>query len=109
MKLGCAPFLATQVRGDTAWVGLLYVPAEMRRRGLGRAMFERWARTIPPDVRHIKLLAVNLDGEYPTGFWRKLGFEPADDECGELEIATGYMVRPAPRWCGSPDPPAAAA
>jgi hypothetical protein len=72
-------------------------------------MFERWARTIPPEVRRIKLLAVNLDGEYPTGFWRKLGFELVDEGTSEPEIATGYMVRPALRSAGRSDSPTAAA
>jgi GNAT superfamily N-acetyltransferase len=107
MKLESTPFLATEVRGDTAWVGILYVPVDMRRHGLGRALFERWLRTIPTDVCQIRLFSVNLDGEYPTGFWKKLGFE-IEGEFSETEIATCYMIRPVdaageriPRSCSA--------
>lgn len=74
MRLGSAPFLATRIESDTAWVGLIYVPRELRRNGIGRRMFDRWARSVPEEVRQIRLLPVALDDESPVGFWQRLGF-----------------------------------
>lgn len=99
MQLGTAPFLATRIDGDRAWVSLIYVPRPMRRRGLGRQMFERWARTIPPEVSEIKVLAAEIDDEQPFGFWVKMGFQ-ADDTPEDFIAFPSFLSRPVQRRAG---------
>jgi hypothetical protein len=96
MLLGNAPFIAAHVQGTTAWVDVLYVPAPLRRRGLGRNMFDRWLSTIPSEVTEMKLLAVALDGSSPLAFWRSLGFQREDDPVIVEDFTGVFMTRPAP-------------
>jgi GNAT superfamily N-acetyltransferase len=95
MLLGNTPFMATHVSGDTAWVDPLFVPRDQRNRGWGRRMFAAWVAQLPPFVRKIELLAVDLDGGSPIGFWRKLGFDVEEAEFEEVPETGCYMVKPA--------------
>ncbi|BET67463.1 hypothetical protein ASA1KI_23810 [Opitutales bacterium ASA1] len=93
MQLGAVPFLATRVEGDTAWVSVIYVPRTMRRRGLGRRMIERWAHTIPDEVKEIRLLAAEIDGDSPFAFWESLGFRADPFEPDLCDPTCAYMRR----------------
>lgn len=93
MRLGDTPFLAAHVNGNTAWLDVLFVPAPLRRHGLGRRLFERWLGALPADVRQIQLLAAALDGDSPLGFWRRMGFTVEDADFPEL-FDGSYMSRP---------------
>lgn len=95
MRLGDTPFLATHVSGDTAWVDVLFVPAPLRHHGLGRRLFERWLGALPPGVHQVQLLAVDLDGGSPLGFWRRLGFTVEDADFPEL-FDGSYMIKSLP-------------
>jgi hypothetical protein len=93
MKLEKTPFLATHLSGDVAWIDVLFVPREQRHQGYGRRMFCEWMAKLPATVKKIQLLAVDLDGGSPVGFWRKLGFDV--EEAYFPELMTGcYMVQP---------------
>ena len=75
MIFGNTPFLSAHLVGDTAWVDVIFIPREHHRRGRGRAIFEEWAAKLPASIRRIQLLAADLDGGSPIGFWTKMGFE----------------------------------
>lgn len=92
MKLEKTPFLATHVSGDVAWIDVLFVPEERRRQGFGRRMLCDWLKNLPDTIKKIQLLAVELDGASPIGFWRKMGFEV--EEMYFPELMNGcYMVQ----------------
>jgi len=95
MLLGNTPFLASHLSGDTAWVDVLFVPQEQRRRGWGTRLFADWAKTLPTDVKHIELLAVDLGGGSPVRFWSKLGFEIEDQDFPDVPETGCYMIREA--------------
>ena len=91
MILRNTPFLSSHLCGDTAWVDFLFVPRELQRKGQGRKIFEGWTAGLPATVRRIQLLALELDGESPLGFWLKMGFEADAADFAELFTGT-YMV-----------------
>ena len=93
MKLGKTPFLATHLNDDVAWIDVLFVPKEYRHQGHGRRMVLEWLSKLPATIKKIELLAVDLDGGSPVGFWKKLGFDVEDKYYPE--IMTGcYMSHP---------------
>lgn len=93
MKLGKTPFLATHLTDDVAWIDVLFVPKENRNQGHGRRMVLEWLSKLPATIKKIELLAVDLDGGSPVGFWRKMGFDVEDRYFPE--IMTGcYMSHP---------------
>ena len=93
MKLGKTPFLATHLTDDVAWIDVLFVPQEYRRQGHGRRMVVEWLSKLPATIKKIELLAVDLDGGSPVGFWKKMGFDVEDRYYPE--IMTGcYMSHP---------------
>jgi GNAT superfamily N-acetyltransferase len=92
VHLGPVPFLATRVEGETAWVSLIYVPRGLRRHGSGRQMFERWAASIPREVKQIKLLAAEIDDVSPIDFWEHLGFHADPYEPDLCEPTCAYMT-----------------
>jgi len=93
MKLEKTPFLATHLTEDVAWIDVLFVPKENRCQGFGRRMVLEWLSKLPATIKKIELLAVDLDGGSPVGFWKKLGFDVEDKYYPE--IMTGcYMSHP---------------
>lgn len=93
MKLGKTPFLATHLTDDVAWIDVLFVPQEYRCQGHGRRMVLEWLSKLPATINKIELLAVDLDGGSPVGFWKKMGFDVEDRYYPE--IMTGcYMSHP---------------
>jgi len=94
MKLEKTPFLATHLtEDDVAWIDVLFVPEEHRRQGFGRRMVSEWLSKLPATIKKIELLAVDLDGGSPVGFWKKLGFDVEDKYFPEL-MSGCYMVHP---------------
>jgi len=93
MKLEKTPFLATHLADDVAWIDVLFVPQEHRRQGFGRRMVAEWLSKLPATIKKIELLAVDLDGGSPVGFWKKLGFDVEDKYFPELMTGC-YMVHP---------------
>jgi hypothetical protein len=93
MKLEKTPFLATHLTEDVAWIDVLFVPQENRRQGFGRRMVMEWLSKLPATIKKIELLAVDLDGGSPVGFWKKLGFDVEDKYFPELMTGC-YMVHP---------------
>ena len=100
MILKNAPFLSTHVYGDTAWVDVLFIPPAQRRRGHGRKIFAAWSEQLPATVEKIRLLAVDLDGGPPHGFWAKMGFE-ADETDLPDQFAASYMIKRLPDGGGN--------
>jgi len=93
MKLEKTPFLATHLSDDVAWIDVLFVPQEQRHQGFGRRMVLQWLSKLPATIKKIELLAVDLDGGSPVGFWKKMGFDVEDKYYPE--IMTGcYMTHP---------------
>jgi ribosomal protein S18 acetylase RimI-like enzyme len=77
---------------DDVYIRQLYVDAEFRRQGIGRAAIEwlvvnRWAKA--PRVR----MDVLVDNERALAFWRAVGFE---DYCITLERPVGAVTRSTP-------------
>jgi len=93
MKFEKTPFLATHLSDDVAWIDVLFVPQEHRRRGYGRRMVMEWLAKLPATIKKIELLAVDLDGGSPVGFWKKMGFDVEDRYFPELMTGC-YMVHP---------------
>jgi len=93
MKLEKTPFLATHLTDDVAWIDVLFVPQDHRRQGFGRRMVMEWLSKLPATIKKIELLAVDLDGGSPIGFWKKLGFDVEDKYFPELMTGC-YMVHP---------------
>jgi hypothetical protein len=91
MKLEKTPFLATHLSGDVAWIDVLFVPEERRHQGFGRRMVMEWLSKLPATIKKIELLAVDLDGGSPVGFWKKLGFDVEEKYFPEL-MTGSYMV-----------------
>jgi GNAT superfamily N-acetyltransferase len=83
MYLGNTPFISWHREGDTAWIDLLFVPRDKRRKGYGRSMVAAVIEKLPEEVCGVEVLSTQLDDEFTTGFWEKLGFEP-EIEFGEL-------------------------
>lgn len=93
MKLEKTPFLATHLNDDVAWIDVLFVPKEQRFQGFGRRMVLEWLSKLPATIKKIEVLAVDLDGGSPVGFWKKMGFDVEDKYYPE--IMTGcYMSHP---------------
>ena len=95
MLLGNTPFLASHQTGDTARLALLFVPRGNRHCGWGTRLFDAWMRSLPQEVTKIELLAVDLDGGSPVGFWKKLGFEVEEQYFADVPETGCYMVRRA--------------
>jgi GNAT superfamily N-acetyltransferase len=57
------------------YIRQFFIAASHRRRGLGRACFERLrSEQFPPGARiHFDVLTLNPDGQR---FWQSLGFQP---------------------------------
>lgn len=77
------PFLAWHVDGATAWIDVLFIPRAQRRHGFGRRLVNELVSRLPPTVREVEVLSAQIDDEFSTPFWQKLGFEP-DDQFEEL-------------------------
>lgn len=93
MKLEKTPFLATHLTDDVAWIDVLFVPKDRRHQGFGRRMVLEWLSKLPATIKKIEVLAVDLDGGSPVGFWKKMGFDVEDKYYPE--IMTGcYMSHP---------------
>jgi hypothetical protein len=56
-------------------------------------MVMEWLSKLPATIKKIELLAVDLDGGSPVGFWKKLGFDVEDKYFPEL-LTGCYMVHP---------------
>jgi ribosomal protein S18 acetylase RimI-like enzyme len=93
MKLEKTPFLATHLTDDVAWIDVLFVPKEQRHQGFGRRMVLQWLSRLPATIKKIELLAVDLDGGSPVGFWKKMGFDVEDKYFPELMTGC-YMSHP---------------
>jgi ribosomal protein S18 acetylase RimI-like enzyme len=104
MKLEKTPFLATHLAEDIAWIDVLFVPQEHRRQGFGRRMVSEWLSKLPATIKKIELLAVDLDGGSPVGFWKKLGFDVEDKYFPELMTGC-YMVHPLGAEADAPAKP----
>lgn len=99
VTFGNVPFLSARVHDHVAWITWLYVPPEMRRQGIGRRMVDDWEAHMPADVREVRLLAADVDGEDPIPFWEKLGFhdEAVPPWVGEVRVrlmSRGVAGRP---------------
>jgi len=92
MQFGNTPFLSWHVDGDKAWIDFLFVPRHQRRKGYGTGMLNQLVAELPPCIRVVTVLSVQLDDEFSTLFWRKMGFEPVDD-FSELLVGS-FMQRP---------------
>lgn len=110
MKLGKTPFIATHLSDDVAWIDVLFVPREQRHQGYGRRMVRDWLAKLPATIRKIEVLAVDLDGGSPVGFWKKMGFDIEDKYFPELMTGC-YMshdlhgTAPSERKSAAPEAP----
>jgi len=66
--------------GDTIWINYFEVP--VKGKGLGRAEYEKFEKSLPKDIKKIRLVASDA-GYGPThDFWDRMGFDyayPDDD------------------------------
>ena len=81
-----AGFLAMDDRRDkkAGWIVFLYVPEELRGRGIGRAMLEESASRYTAMGRRVLRLTV-APGNSALAFYEKLGFCRIGSEPGALE------------------------
>jgi len=75
MIFGNTPFLSAHLVGDTAWVDVIFIPRGITGEDEDGQIFEEWSAKLPASIRRIQLLAADLDGGSPIGFWTKMGFE----------------------------------
>jgi predicted GNAT family acetyltransferase len=62
---------------EVAYVETLYVPPWQRGKGVGAEMFKEWVKTLPSNVRRVRLKAATLGGSDSLKFWQRLGFTEA--------------------------------
>jgi hypothetical protein len=80
--------------GDTLWINYFEVPT--KRKGMGTTEYERFEKSLPKDIKKIRLHASDA-GHGPThSFWDMMGFDWAyNDDDNEmikiLEAASGYI------------------
>lgn len=79
--------------GDTIWINYFEVP--VKGKGLGRAEYEKFEKSLPKDIKKIRLVASDA-GYGPThDFWDRMGFDYAypddDNEMVKLLEASGYI------------------
>jgi GNAT superfamily N-acetyltransferase len=88
--------------GDTIWINYFEVP--VRGKGLGKAEYEKFEKSLPKDIKKIRLVASDA-GYGPThDFWDRMGFDyayPDDDNemVKLLEAMTDLQVyrNPSPK------------
>jgi hypothetical protein len=59
------------------YIDMIYVPNEMRSKGIGRKLVTDWLKSLDPTVKRIKLKAATLGGSDANEFWKSLGFVDA--------------------------------
>lgn len=80
MKESSEPKIDAHRVGDTIWINYFEVP--VKGKGLGRAEYEKFEKSLPKDIKKIRLVASDA-GYGPThDFWDRMGFDyayPDDD------------------------------
>lgn len=79
--------------GDTIWINYFEVP--VKGKGLGKAEYEKFEKSLPKDIKKIRLVASDA-GYGPThDFWDRMGFDYAypddDNEMVKLLESSGYI------------------
>jgi hypothetical protein len=79
--------------GDTIWID--YFEVHVKGKGLGKAEYEKFEKSLPKDIKKIRLVASDA-GYGPThDFWDRMGFDYAypddDNEMVKLLEASGYI------------------
>lgn len=71
------PRIDAEARGEIAYVHDLYVPKELRGKGIGQKLYLNWETNLPSETKLVKLFAADYgDGLGNSDpFWERLGFE----------------------------------
>lgn len=69
---GDKPRLDAHRSGTIMWIDWMWVPLEMRDKGMGRSIYMAWEEKLPPDITLLRLQAA---ADSPAAdFWEKMGF-----------------------------------
>ena len=79
-----AKTFSQEAGGMVLWVEELFLCEEHRGKGYGRAFFEQLLKTLPPEVRRVRLEA-ERDNERAVRLYESLGFEWMEYESMMLE------------------------
>ena len=72
--------------GNIVWLDMFVVPMQQRKRGVGRAAYMEWEKSLSSLVTCVKLLASDTGNGLSDGFWEAMGysFQYESDEFGVL-------------------------
>lgn len=69
------PYIDAHRSGDTVIIDMMHIPTEMRGQGRGRVFYNEWEKSLPSNVRYVKLWACDAGDGHSRGFWDRVGFE----------------------------------
>ena len=72
-------------QGSTIWLDYFEVP--IRGKGIGSAEYIRWEKSLPKDIKTIRLHASDTGYGPSNNFWDKMGFDY------EFEDDNNYMIK----------------
>jgi ribosomal protein S18 acetylase RimI-like enzyme len=71
------PYLNASFVQDVAYIDMLYVPPNLRNKGVGSKLVQEWVSTLGIQIKRVKLMACTLGGKDGIHFWESLGFTKA--------------------------------
>jgi GNAT superfamily N-acetyltransferase len=71
------PYLNASFVQDVAYIDMLYVPPNLRNKGVGSKLVKEWLSTLDIQIKRVKLMACTLGGKDGVHFWEGLGFTKA--------------------------------
>lgn len=92
-----ATTIDSHISGNTAWVDMIQVPKERRGAGEGKKAYEDWEKTLPSNVRQVRLFAADTGAGSSTGFWEKMGFDYlyTSEDPSDIPYESRMMMRKA--------------
>ena len=69
------PEISTHIQGTTMWIDMFAIPEDLRRRGLGRKLYDQWEKSLPLHIKNIQLVASDSGAGPSDAFWDAMGFD----------------------------------
>lgn len=77
------------INNEVVFIDFFFVPAHLQGSGLGRKAYNLFEKTLPLEVKEVRLMAASGENGRVSEFWTKLGFDflfDIKEECFEEEI-----------------------
>ena len=78
-----APYIDAEITNkcsfDIALVHMLYVPPQMRKKGIGKRVLNEYIKSLPKQVKVIRLQSATLGSGDTMSYWTSLGFKRVYD------------------------------